>query len=166
MSVVRPAAAGCVSALVAFVLVHASGCGTDAVGVDECRDIEYARCEAAQYCGLVDDVAACKRFYRDQCLHGMTSGDRPGGPKVKDCVATIKHAGQCAKEQAVNQIEDLAACTTPVSELTTHTKPCEVVREPEGTRECEFLYKPVIVPEAGPDAEAATEDAASDASAD
>ena len=62
----RALTAGAASALTAFLVVHASGCGTDAIAVDECRDIENARCEAGKFCGFVDDVEQCKRFYR--CL--------------------------------------------------------------------------------------------------
>lgn len=150
MVFVRPLTAGTLSALLAFLVVHASGCGTEAVGVDECRDIEEARCEAGQFCGLVDDVEACKRFYRDQCLHGLTSGERPGAPRVKECVATIKAAGECAK----SGIETLADCPAPGPSLgTVHTKPCDIVKQPEGAQECDFLFKPVEVPDSGPDAE-------------
>ena len=51
------------------------GCGTDAVGVDACRQIEEARCDAAPACTGDDDtfgirteeqVRNCKALYRDQ----------------------------------------------------------------------------------------------------
>lgn len=145
----RPFAAGTLSALFAFVLVHASGCGTDAVGIDDCRDIEEARCEAGQYCGLVakDEVDACKRFYRDQCLHGLATGDRPGKIRVKECVATIQAAGSCAKQG----FENLVDCPKPPSDKTALTVTCDVIERPELVEECDFLYKPVDVPDATPD---------------
>lgn len=160
----RALTAGAAAALAAFFVVHASGCGTDAVGVEECRDIEEARCEAAQYCGLVasDEVDQCKRFYRDQCLHGMAAGERPGAPRVKKCVTTIRLAGECAKAGGKTLADCAAQGLTP-SEKTYHTEACEIVQEPEGAAECEFLYKPVEVPDATPDADT---DAGSDASSD
>lgn len=145
------------STLAAFAL--AAGCGSDATGVDECRDIENARCEAGEPCGLVDDVDACKRFYRDQCLHGLASGEKPGQPVVDDCVNAIKRAGACAAQK----IELLADCPTDpqqVTEGTNLTKVCDVVKKPEKIIECDFLYKPVEVEDAA--TEATTEDTGSD----
>lgn len=155
----RALTAGAASALAAFFVVHASGCGTDAVGVEDCRDIESARCEAGKFCGLVDDVDQCKRFYRDQCLHGMAVGERPGAPRIKECVATIQKAGECAKAGATT----LAECAVQPSQKTYHTESCDIVKEPEGTEECEFLFKPVEVPDAAPEAES---DAGNEASSD
>lgn len=156
----RALTAGTASAFAAFLLVHASGCGTDAVAVDECRDIESARCEAGKYCGFVDDVDECKRFYRDQCLHGMAVGERPGTLRVKECVATIRAAGDCAKAGA----KTLTECATqglPAPSLKTiHTVACDIVQEPEGAEECDFLSKPVEVPDASPDVQS---EAAADA---
>ena len=149
----RALTAGAASALTAFLVVHASGCGTDAIAVDECRDIENARCEAGKFCGFVDDVEQCKRFYRDQCLHGMAAGERPGALRIKECVATIRAAGECAKAGA----KTLAECVTqglPLpSQKTLHATSCDIVQEPEGAEECEFLSKPVEVPDASPDVE-------------
>jgi hypothetical protein len=142
----RPLSTGLLCALSAFVLVHA-GCGSDAVGVDDCRDIENARCVAGEACGLVDDVDACKRFYRDQCLHGLTAGERPGKPRVDECVKAIETAGNCRKKGS----EDLVDCDPVVSLKTGLTKVCDVVKKPELIAECDFLYKPVEVPDATPD---------------
>ncbi len=135
-----------------FMVVHSTGCGTDAVGVDECRDIESARCEAGAFCGLVEDVEQCKRFYRDQCLHGLANGDRPGSPQVKACIATIRAAGECAKAG----VEDVASCTPALPSLTIHNKVCDVVLRPEGAVKCEFLAQPVEFPDAAPDVAADT----------
>jgi hypothetical protein len=163
----RALTAGVASAALAFFVVHASGCGTDAVGVEECRDIESARCEAGKYCGLVDDVDECKRFYRDQCLHGMAAGERPGAPRVKECVATIRAAGACAKVGAKVLTECVAQGLPAPSQKTYHVDACKIVEQPEGTAECDFLYKPVEVPDASPDVEPdATPDADPEASAD
>jgi hypothetical protein len=148
-----------------FMVMHAAGCGTEAIAVDECRDIESARCEAGAFCGLVDDVEQCKRFYRDQCLHGLASGDRPGSPQVKACIATIQAAGSCAK----SGITTLADCKPAPSDTTVHSAVCDIVLHPEGVRECEFLASPVVLPDAAPDAlpeAAAPDSAAGDAGTD
>lgn len=145
---VRPLASGLFSAALAVFVVQATGCGTDAVGIDECRDIEEARCEAGQYCGLVEDVDACKRFYRDQCLHGMASGERPGKVQVTECVKVIREAGDCAKKG----VTDLTNCTNIPGGETNLTLVCDVIKEPESVKDCDFLYKPVVVPDAAADA--------------
>src|SRR5688572_30918766 len=59
----------------------AGGCTSGAVAIAQCREIEYARCEAAVPCGVVTDVDECKRFYRDQCLHGIAG---PAAPTTSD----------------------------------------------------------------------------------
>ena len=56
MSVLSVTCCSLLSAVCAFTLVSATGCGTDAQGVDDCREIEQARCEAAKSCGLISDV--------------------------------------------------------------------------------------------------------------
>ena len=96
MSPVRHVATALVSAACSFVLISASSCGTDAVGVDDCRKIEDARCEAAAHCPgdlQVEDVDACKRYYRDHCLHGLAVDHTPGAPVVSHCVSAIEAAG-------------------------------------------------------------------------
>jgi hypothetical protein len=153
----RRLTAALLSTLGAFAL--AAGCGSDATGVDECRDIEEARCEAGKPCGLVDDVEGCKRFYRDQCLHGLSSGEKPGKPVVDDCVNAIKRAGDCAAAGFV----DLVECVDPLIPPTTGTaltKVCDVVKKPEKIIECDFLYKPVELPDGAP--ETSTDDGGSD----
>ena len=106
-NVVAPAVA---SYLLAFAVVSGTGCGTDAKDVDECRDIEQARCEAAKPCGLVDDVDACKRFYRDHCLHGMVV-ESPGRAQIDACVATIREAGEAMECDTVLYPERTNACS-------------------------------------------------------
>jgi uncharacterized membrane protein YgcG len=124
------------SAVLAFTLVTAAGCGTDAKGVDDCRDIEDARCAAAKNCGIVSDVGACQNFYRDQCLHGLAVNP-PGSAAIKECVATIQAAGTCALQGTDTALGD---CTNqPVSMLTTATTACQIVTNPEKTQECSFL---------------------------
>jgi hypothetical protein len=94
-----------------------AACGTDAVGVDACREIEAARCKRAAECGLPldyprpagDPVAACERFYVDACLHGIQSGVEPTLPQRKACVDAVT------------------------------TSTCDVVREPQRAAGCAFI---------------------------
>ena len=114
------------------------GCDSGAVGVDACRDIEDARCEAALPCGIVIDVAACKRFYRDHCLHGLASASSPSADQLNACTDTITLAGECRSEGHT----ELADCPTPPSSSTELTLVCDVVQEPQATKECDFLNDP------------------------
>jgi hypothetical protein len=136
MSLHRALAATLLSAVSTFSIVTASGCGTSAVGVDDCRDIEQARCEAGLPCGLIDDVAACKRYYRDHCLHGL-SGPSEAAASVADCVAVIKAAGTCAEADPNIALVDCDPSVTRPQNRLTHA--CDVVEHPERSLECAFL---------------------------
>ena len=137
MSVLSLTCCSLLSAVCAFTLVSASGCGTDAKGVDDCREIEQARCTAAKNCGLISDVPACQRFYRDQCLHGLPVNP-PGSVRLKACVATIQAAGTCAQVQGVDT--PLGECSAPVTlEAPDLETACDLVKEPEKSVECVFL---------------------------
>jgi hypothetical protein len=136
MSVLSVSCCSLLTAIYAFTLVSASGCGTDAKGVDDCRDIEEARCEAAKSCKLLSDVDGCKRFYRDQCLHGLATAS-PGSNQVKACVAAIRNAGTCAG-QAEGSDAPLEQCS-PAIDTSSATTACEIVREPELATDCDFL---------------------------
>jgi len=138
------------------------GCGTDAVGIDHCRDIEQARCVAAAACGTVTDVPACQRFYRDQCLHGMALDESPGKVKTEACVAAIEAAGNCVK----------AGGSTPAEcqELSAETgfpTLCEAILEPQLLSACNFLAPSQESPppppvDSGTGADAAGDSAATD----
>ncbi|MEI9950905.1 MAG: hypothetical protein WDO74_18495 [Pseudomonadota bacterium] len=138
MSVLSLTCCSLLSAVCAFALVSAAGCGTDAQGVDDCRDIEQARCAAAKNCGLVTDVPACQRFYRDQCLHGLPVTP-PGSVRLKECVATIQAAGLCATQAEgvdtpLSECEQRVTLSAPGVETA-----CDLVKEPEKALECAFL---------------------------
>lgn len=136
MSFFRSLSATLLSAAASFSIVTASGCGTNAVGVEECRDIESARCQAGLACGIVDDVPACERYYRDHCLHGLAT-EPPAGASVDSCVQLIEAAGECAKSDAETSLED---CGPPFSEPRSGlATPCDVVLHPERAAECSFL---------------------------
>jgi hypothetical protein len=122
-------------AFVALCLLPGGGCGTDAVGVESCRDIERARCDAAATCGTVDDAASCRRFYHDQCLHGLPVPD-PGKYLVQDCVEMIERANACA---VAGPDTALADCPREVTSQASVATVCELVGAPELGSECRFL---------------------------
>jgi hypothetical protein len=141
---------GVLAAIAGVVLLVA--CGTDAVAVEACRDVEEARCRKAPSCGLDltkpvhsdspgSDVDACIRFYRDACLHGLATDKDPGGPAVQACVDFIQGSTDC-----------------------------DVVKHPEAYPACAWLVPPAPVPDAGdaPDAEVdgSSADASDDAAID
>ncbi len=158
MRLIRP-----VVLAVALVAATGAGCGTDAVGVDDCRQIEQTRCDYAVTCGITDDVDACKRFYKDQCLHGL-SGGQPSRLELKQCLGTISAAGKCAKQGKDTPL-DSKDCVP--DSLDGPIKACDVIASPELTVECAFLAEIPAEPyEAGADGDAASDGAAGDAAAD
>lgn len=165
MSAVRRLTAGTLAATVTFLVMSATGCGSNAVGIDKCRSIEDARCEAGASCGLVEDVEQCKLYYRDQCLHGLAHGDT-SNTHVEACVKTIQLAGNCAKKNGTNA--KLSSCATPPSlQPNGLVTACDIVQTPQQTGECAFLA--AVPPEAGASTDAgdaAAGDAAADAAAD
>jgi len=86
-------------ALAAFAPLGAGGCGTDAYGVGECKQIEEARCRAAAKCPEIPlgtvyhasgtDVDACIRFYDVACLHGLEVNS-PTPAQLSACVQAIQ----------------------------------------------------------------------------
>jgi hypothetical protein len=130
------------------MVLLAFGCGTDAVGKTECREIEQARCAAAAACGF-PDVAECQRYYRAHCLHGVPF-DAVSSVEVDGCVREIERAGRCASGQGAETVP--SACTEPVSLVGAAPTICDVVRTPELAAGCAFLGvveeipPPVVVP--------------------
>lgn len=113
------------SAVCAVATILATvACGTEPVGVESCRKIEKVRCESAAACGIdltrpvhvgegpKADVAACIRYYDEQCLHGLVAPVDPGPQAVDACVDAIIHGD------------------------------CGVVRSPEMDPACSFLVPP------------------------
>ena len=147
------------------VLVLAA-CGTDAKGIEACREIESARCEATLACDATEaQVTYCIDLYRDQCLHGIRSGTEPGADATARCVEAIGAVAACARANAASMAdcpaEPLVAGVDPVS-----LSPCVVItRRPEQLLDCAFVVPP---PDAGttPPADAGDASDASDASDD
>jgi len=117
----------------------AGGCGTGAVGIDACRQIEDARCRKAPDCQINlqppyhqagSNVDECIRFYDAACMHGFASNNDPGASAVSACVAAIENNG------------------------------CSVVQSPESDPACSFLIP------AGTDGGTDASDAAADAATD
>jgi len=107
------------------VLVPLGACGTSAIGVDVCNQIESARCTrigtlamngtacsnpdsgvpidllapyAAAGSSPTENVAACIRFYSIACLHGLATTTPPsntGTDSVQTCLNAIND-GSCA----------------------------------------------------------------------
>ena len=123
------------SASIAIAVAGSTACGTDAVGVEACREIEAARCKRAVECGIpldspkpgTDPVAACERFYVDACLHGIQSAYDPNPAERKACLDAVG------------------------------TGTCDVVKQPETSKACAF-----IVPPAAPATTDAAADAAAE----
>jgi hypothetical protein len=143
MSYFRSLSATLLSAAATFSLVTASSCGTSAVGVDECRDIEQARCRANAYCldargnPLIEDVPACERYYRDHCLHGLAAKP-PAGASVAACLDVIEAAGRCAKSDPEAALDCTETASSPRGSF---VRACDLVAHPERAVECAFLLE-------------------------
>jgi hypothetical protein len=154
MSLVRHVVIALASGTCSFALASAVSCSTDAVGVDDCRKIEEARCEAASHCEgdlQVDDVDACKRYYRDQCLHGLAVESSPGAPAVSRCVSAIQAAGNCAASDpdiSAAECAEVAGALDAPGDDRIETA-CDVVRYPELIPECDFLSEEEAAQPAG-----------------
>lgn len=160
------------AALVFTLLGATAGCGTDAKGIDTCREIEQERCRQAPACPdsfrvkSDEEVESCVRFYRDQCLHGTVAAE-PGKPALDACLQTLRRAGACARSGA----SSLAECEAPVSSDTSLETACEVLVHPEKTAECAFLVpieEPTPKPQvdAGPEEDAGEDDGDGDEDSD
>lgn len=151
MSALRPLTLAVVSALGA-VLLFAPACGTDAVGVEECRSIESARCEAAPACkGANFDVDQCRLFYRDHCLHGLRLEDAPSQRTIDGCVLALRRAASCARSTgAETPVSSCPEDAQPLTQLDAEPlTACGVVDRPDRLVECAFLVpsaEPPVTP--------------------
>lgn len=112
-------------------------CGSSAIGVEDCRSIERARCQAARGCNVGIDTTAdeqtCERFARDNCLHGMLVAASTAGA-VTECVHSINVAGACVAKKTA-----LADCTGIGKVTNAKASVCDVIVNPEQITACEFL---------------------------
>ncbi|WP_437300759.1 hypothetical protein [Sorangium sp. So ce426] len=150
-----PWAAAALLGLGAVTLITAPSCGNDAVGVDACRRIEQARCEAAAVCpewigsGDVEErVNTCVEFYWDQCLHGFENGagggqtvEEPTTFQVDACVAAVGEARACASAKVASMAECSAA---PLAAgVDRAIPPCKVITaQAEALEACAFVAAP------------------------
>lgn len=112
-----------------------TACGTDAVGVADCRAIESARCQAAAPCGF-PDVEQCRRYARDHCLHGLAA-EAPSPADVDACVQEIDAAGQCAGSLGPDTPPE--ACAPPLATDGSAASVCDVISRPERATACALL---------------------------
>src|ERR1041385_6281346 len=128
------------------VAVGAAACGTSAVGVEDCRSIEQARCQAARGCNFGIDSSSdedvCQRFARDNCLHGVVV-QAPTTGAVTDCVSSINAVGVCATK---NKSELGSACTTMRAGTKSTATVCDLIQNPEQISACNFLPKTLKPP--------------------
>lgn len=141
----RTVLVGFLSAAGSFAVVSSPGCGTDAHGIEDCREIEQTRCAAAVPCGIITDQPRCETFYRDHCLHGLP-GTQPQQATIDLCVSAIKALGECAKLGGAQA--ELSSC--PGVQTHDATLVCEVIQFPERAYDCSFLSsKPPPEPGSG-----------------
>lgn len=125
-----------------LALLAGPGCGTSAKGIQDCRDIEQARCRAATACGIVAHEADCEIYYRDHCLHGLPITP-PQPAAINDCVATITTLGACVQAEGRDAL--LVNCMGDV-QADNATSACEVVQYPERAYACSFLTGTEVAP--------------------
>jgi len=115
-----------VSGIFTPALLGVASC-TDAVGIEECRLIETARCESARQCGFSEDESLrCVEFYHDQCLHGIENADEPPDEaQAKACVSTIQAVEACAQRGAATMQDCPEAPLVPDGPLT--LPPCMII---------------------------------------
>jgi len=113
-------------------------CATKTVGVEECRQVEDARCEAAPNCPDqfdVTDVEQCKLFYRDHCMHGLPVDTPPTGSVLKHCVDAIHDLSKCAATQD-GSAALLVNCLGVETTNPKITKVCKLLAAPESISVC------------------------------
>jgi hypothetical protein len=113
-----------------------AACQSGVVGVEACRDIEGARCDASgataegvegTACGFTAaDVKACRALYQDQCLRGIENVEHtPTDDETDECVAAVDALAACA----LAGIDQAGACDGVQVELAGATlSPCEIIQ--------------------------------------
>ncbi len=134
-----------------------AGCGVKASGVQECRQIERARCESAAACGIIEDVAACERYVEDQCRHGFPPDLGPSNSSVAACVKAIQDVGVCAERSGKKTAP--GDCGRSSLSGADADRVCELVEHPESIPRCDFLAEAASADEDSEDAAAEPEKA-------
>lgn len=149
----RAAFGGAVTLAALTLLSAAPGCDNGAVGVDACREIEFARCGAVAGCPnspveTEEDVEHCKLHYRDQCLFGMPDGINPDQPAVTGCVTALQLARRCwdGGQNLGDCIAAAAVDGAPAPTLVGGVDPtltgCDAIMFPQILEACSFLEPP------------------------
>lgn len=138
--------------LVGLAWLTAPGCSTDAVGIDACRVIESARCDAAPACegdetsfGIASEeqVRNCKLFYNDHCLLGVENdAAEPAADDVDKCEAAIVAVAACKtkKVEAMSDCKDKKGnLVTMVDDAANTLTPCEAIKTPEKIKACKWI---------------------------
>ena len=81
-------------------------------------------------------VAECRRYARDQCLHGLPA-QAPSAADVGACVNAITAAGQCAAALGAETAPD--ACDPALATDGAAASVCDVIIRPERATPCAFL---------------------------
>lgn len=115
-------------------------CGTNAARVEECRQIEVARCRSAAQCGLIPDLAACERYVADECRHGFPPNLGPSSSSVTACVKAIDDIAACAKRSGKKTPPE--DCSQSSLNKADAKNVCELVEHPERIPRCSFLDEP------------------------
>ena len=144
------AAVVALSAAACFAAATLTSCGSDAIGIESCRDIEAARCNAAASCGMsAQEVIDCKNFYHDQCLHGIENnivndGGDPPQAETNGCVAEIGKLQACIAGGGKTMADCTAVTlTVGIDPAVSKKDPCEVLmHEPEDLSACSFIVLP------------------------
>jgi hypothetical protein len=124
----------------------APGCGTDAVGIEACRQVERARCDVAPRCSgyegspaieTDEQVRNCRDFYRDHCLLGLeNTEDVPGQGEIDACVEAIQKTAACRSPQK----STMAECGVALRDgEDTSAEPCGILQEPHRLNACRWL---------------------------
>ncbi len=126
--------------------IAATSCGTDAVGVTACREIEYARCAAAPLCTQGFNTAECERFYYNFCLVGVQDLEAGADPNTLwgPCVTAIGAVADCVNAPAssvtCHQLIPDASCL----EVDAGANACNIILDcPEVLPACAFVAAPV-----------------------
>ncbi|WP_063752013.1 hypothetical protein [Sorangium cellulosum] len=137
------------------VTLATQSCGTSAVGIDACRQIETARCEAAAACpawvGSADAderVDACVEFVWDQCLHGIENAGtednpapEPTGSQIEACVDAVGATRKCAADNVASMTECTAAPLVDGADGA--ISPCDVItKRAHALQACAFVVEP------------------------
>jgi hypothetical protein len=144
------AAAVALGVAASFAAATLMSCGSDAIGIEACRDIETARCNAAAFCGMTaQEVSDCKIFYHDQCLHGIENsivndGGDPPQTETNGCVTEIGLLQACIQAGGKTMADcTKVTLTVGIDPAVSKKDPCEVLmHEPEDLSACSFIVLP------------------------